>query len=262
MSELNETEISRLMPPFLAAFNERSGTGFEMKDSREPIDGSADMHFVHPAYGELKVQWTTPPLDAPEKRAVTELHRFGGDIVAALTEAQLHGVIFGMSLHALPTRRSERLQVLAAVVRLVQQIRDEHGGGYSHTTLPDWKLSRYRLGLEKYFSEIDVVANINPNAKPFLFGGPDIASLVPHASARAASALEHKAERYGPAARDLVLVIHFDMDTYDADDIEFVRRALQDRTDEFKQVWIVRDPAIASPTAHWVKGGFRSVDPS
>jgi hypothetical protein len=44
------------------------------------------------------------------------------------------------------------------------------------------------------------------------------------------------------------------MDIYDHDDIEDVQATLERRVDEFKQVWILRDPAIGGPTAHWVKG--------
>lgn len=256
MAELKEMDILRLAPPFLDAFNERAQTAFEMKDCQEPGDPSADLYFVHPEHGELKVQWTTPPLDAAEKRVITELHRFGADIVEALREAQLLGVIFGMQLRALPANRSERVQVLTTIVSLVQRVRDEHGGGYSQTTIPRWKLSRHGLGLDRFFEEIDVIASSNPTAEPCLFGGPAIASLIPSTSSRAASALERKANHYGTSARDLVLVIHFDMDAYDIDDIELVRSSFQSRTDVFKQVWIVRDPAIGDPTAHWVKGEF------
>jgi hypothetical protein len=253
MAELSKVDRERLTPILLSAYNARWSTGYRVEDYREPIDASADLHFVHPEFGDLKVQWTTPPMDEPEKLAVKRLHRFRDDVLSALTDAGLRGVILWLDIRAVPNDRPTRLRMLSAVVRLVQTVRDDHGGGYSRTDIPNWDLSRYGNELRAYFSEINVLANMNPSAAPSVWGGPEFASFVPDSASRAESALVHKSVRYGPSARDLVLVVHFDMDAYYEDEIEDVQRTLQQRPDEFKQVWILRDPAIGKPTAHCVK---------
>lgn len=258
MAELNEDDIRRLAPPFLEAFNARSGTRYRMEDFRRSTDPSADLYFLSSEFGNLKVQWTTPPIDESERLSVVRLHRFSDDVIAALTQAGLRGFALGLQIKAVPRNRRERLEVLAALIGLVHGVRDAHSGGFSDTAIPSWHLPRYPGGLSAYFAEVNVVAHPNPSALPVLLSGPAIGSHVPSTTARVESAIERKANHYRANGRDLVLVVEFNMDFYCEYELEAIQRSLKARPDEFEQVWILCDPAIGLPKAHWVKGEKRS----
>lgn len=253
MAELTDMQFQRIGPIFLDAYNKHWGTDFSLNQRVQPENNSEDYHFRNSQDGDLKIQWTTPPGDAHEKRAVVIASHFFSDLEKRLLVHGFKGLMILLTYKDIPNSKSERTKLIDNLYRLLENARESMGDDTKELKIAASRLLTYSQFAVKYITDIEIVTNPDPNAKLFVGLAYYMASGVPLSSRRAEEALSHKMERYGVSAHDLVLVIHFDMDAYDEDEVEHMRQALAPHPDCFRQVWTIRDAIITGQRVDCVK---------
>jgi len=90
MSELPDEISHEILRIFLDTRNTRTGTGYSLDHLLTTSDdASCDYHFVHPSFGELKVQLTTPAGEADLQKTGARNGYFFEKLEAGIKKSQV-----------------------------------------------------------------------------------------------------------------------------------------------------------------------------
>jgi len=113
----------------------------------------------------------------------------------------------------------------------------------------DWKAMWQRL--QPFFSMLEIRVAADPSApvRPSFSTG---IKMLPTTDALARAALDKKISKYRAAAKDLILVIHYDADPFIGKEIDWIKAEVARDPGEFREIWVLRDTTVPAATARCV----------
>ncbi len=235
-AELSIAESNRVLNLFLAEYNAYHGTAFKLEHRVNTTDGSCDYEIQSPQQQPLKIQWTRADSSADERISLKRFQGLTKTLDDQLRATNHRGYCVDLYLgDALQTEVQEK-QIAAAILFLLQEKAQEPDTGlqlcYEFSRCDVEYLSRLPTQVER----VSIYKLQDPGA-PTVAMVSDRAQALPTADRRAMDAVLKKVHRLGPSITDLVLVIHFDIDSYITDEIEWLKAQLENKPSGFREVW-------------------------
>jgi len=253
MAELTREEITLLLEAFLPAYNAKRMTQFCARHLLdEPDNQSCDLHLLNPRDGELKLQVTTLPGDSSDRESLKVAAHFHHDLVAALIELGVTNAVITLRYTSIPRDRKQKRDIIASIAREARSKWEIAGSLGPACSSGD----ALHLGGDldcSYSVGVEQSESLNALAKPVILMVPSLGTLVNKPAAQLKEAYEKKLAKYVNSAKDLALVVHFDVNAYDPEEVEDLVSALSPYSDDFREVWALCDLRSAHPRVDCIR---------
>jgi hypothetical protein len=252
MAELTTEQRNVLLRAFLQEYNIKRSTNFSLDHLCDnAIDASCDYHLIDPNDGELKIQLTTPPGESGYRKVYNQERKFPSGLKTVLTESGLRGIGVLLSYLSLPQKKNEQKNLISELALVISSLSSSLKS-LSYTILSRQDLCGHAKSLGRHFVSLEIIGLPNKDATPMVLMVSNC-SRVPDPAVQVEESYFKKLNRYGNSAHDLILLIYFAMNPYDADEINSMISALSPFSCQFREVWTLCNVHSDTPKIDCIK---------
>lgn len=257
MAEPSFIEIKNILNAFLPVYNDKRSTAFRLEHlkcenkshSGKTSDLSCDCFIQDPNGLTLKLQLTRPPMEQADRSQIAKELKFHAAMKAAATELCLRGCLVICSYKALPRGKREIEQLARESMRgLASRWESRRRLGNAECDVRN--LSELGRTSQRFIYSLKVRDLKLGDTAPLFMMEHYLGAFVPSAGIMVLEACLKKMKRYGNSGHDIVLVVHFDLDPYDNDEVSEMIARVNLETLGFQEIWAVSDLSSNAPKVH------------